>query len=155
MNLIKKILRWIGFVIFGSLLNWLTLAILTLAPIYAFSKLQDLTTFWFVLVGIIVIIIYYTLNDLISFFSFSAINKMKQDYWFSNTLLALISILFFYTLLTSFAKSMNGDFEVFKSFKGTILIITIVPSYLKLIYKSLIFPFTFENEEDSALLLII
>lgn len=153
MKIIKKILHWLGFIIGAPILTWLTLGISTLVPIYAFMKILDLGTFMFILVGSIIMAIYYFLNSLLIGISFLTINKMKPDYWVSNIILAAVSIFFFYTLFTSLGKSIDGEFKMFMSFKGIMFITTVVPAYLGLLFKSIIFPFIPDNEDKADLLL--
>lgn len=153
MKIIKKILHCLGFIIGGSILTWLTLGISTLVPIYAFTKILDLGTFMFILIGSIIMAIYYAFNSVIIGVSFLAVYKMKPDYWVSNFILVIVSIFFYYTLFNALGKSFNWDFSPFTSFKGILFITTVIPAYWGLLYKSLLVPFLPYEEAKVALIL--
>jgi hypothetical protein len=153
MKTIKKIFHWLIFLFIAPIITYVTLAISTLLPFFALAKIEELNIFWFILLSSLIIAIYYALNSLLTIISFYAINKMKPDYWISNILIVSVALLFYFTLFKSLGKIIDSRI-IFSSFKNTFIVLLLAPSYWGLLFKSLIFPFIYEKEEDSGLLLL-
>jgi hypothetical protein len=145
MKKIKKIGHWAVFVVGGSIGTWLILGIATLLPLFVGLWLFTLGDFWFFLIGSFLLAIYYILvfMGISSFFTF--LNKNKPDYWVSNIILVLTTVYFFYNLINKLGRNVSQDIELFMNFKGIVLLITILPAYLKILFYSLIVPFVKVN----------
>ena len=141
MKTIKKIGHWLLFIIGGYLGTWIILAIATLLPFFVGLWLFEFGDFWFFLLGSIALGIYYLLvySGLFLFFTF--LNKKKPDYWVSNIFLGLVTFYFFYTLINTLGKNISESKELFLNFKGIVLIITILPAYLQILFYSIVAPF--------------
>lgn len=151
MKIIKKILHWLGFIIGAPILVWVILSISVFAPLYAYDYLQDLGSNIHRFVMPIVIIIYYLFFTTSSGVLFLVVNKMKPDYWVSNIILSLVSILFFGTF---FNYESKGSLGIFGSSEGLTYVTMYVPALLLLVYKSIIYPFKHHENEKWAYLLL-
>ena len=69
------------------------------------------------------------------------LNEKKPDYWVSNIFLILTSVTFFYQYFLYLQSVVYENLTTFKNFKELMLIFTILPVYLKIIYISIIYPF--------------
>jgi hypothetical protein len=145
MKIIKKIGHWILFIIGGYLGTWLVLAITTLLPYLVGIWLLSFGDFWFFFLSSIIFGIYYMLvyGGLGFFVIF--LNKKKPDYWVSNIFLGLVTFYFFYTLITVLGKHITEHKEIFMTFKGILLLITIIPPYLQILFYALVAPFIKED----------
>lgn len=145
MKTIKKIGHWLLFIIGGYLGTWIVLEIATLLPFFVGLWLFQFGDFWFFLLGSIALVIYYLLvyGGLGLFFTF--LNKKKPDYWVSNIFLGLVTFYFFYTLINTLGKNISESKELFLNFKGIVLMITILPAYLQILFYSILAPFIKED----------
>ena len=145
MKNIKKIGHFAAFLVGGSIGVWLVLAIATLLPLYVGLFLFTFSDFWFYLIGSILLTFYYIIVYVGLTFFFTFLKKKKPDYWFSNIIIVLTTFYFFYNLITKLGNNISQEKELFMSFKGIVLLITILPAYLKILYTSLIMPFIKED----------
>jgi hypothetical protein len=141
METFKFIGRWILFLLVSILGTIIVQAIITISPLMVGLWLFRFSDFWFFFIGSIIITIYYYIafGGLALFFEF--INKLKPDYWISNILLALVSLFYYYLFITLFGGLMNISIDLFLNFKGIILLITIVPVYIYLMFIAILAPF--------------
>lgn len=72
---------------------------------------------------------------------FEYMNEKKPDYWFSSIFLSIVTITFFYEFIEYFESIINDYSREFRSFKGIMFIISIFPSYLMILFFSIISPF--------------
>ena len=146
MGIIKKIGHYILFIIGGYIGTWLVLAICTILPFLGFLLIYSLGDFWFLFLGSIMMTIYYmALFGLLGWY-YEYIDKRKPDYWFSNIFIALVALLFFYTLITSLGPNVSKEPKAFLNFKGIVFLISIIPAYLRILYVSLLLPFIGNRE---------
>ena len=145
MKVIKKIGHWILFLIGGYLGTWIVLAIAILLPFIVGLFLFDFGDFGFFLLGSFALTLYYGLvYGLIGLF-FSFLNQKKPDYWISNIFLVLITFYFFYVLITGVGDVVTEYKELFMNFKGIVLLITILPAYLQILFFAVVAPFIKED----------
>ena len=145
MKNIKKIGHWVVFLTGGSIGTWLVLAISTILPLFVGLWLFSLSDFWFYFIGSILLSFYYIVVFVGLTFFFTFLNKNKPDYWVSNIIIVLTTVYFFYNLITKLGYNISQDIELFMSFKGIVLLIAILPAYLKILFCSLIVPFIRED----------
>lgn len=145
MKTIKKIGHWILFLIGGYIGTWIVLAIATWLPFLVGLWLFDFSDFWFFFLGSIALGIYYLIvyGGLGLFFTF--LNKKKPDYWVSNIFLCIVTFYFFYTLINVLGKNISESKELFLNFKGILLLISILPAYLQILFFAIVAPFIKED----------
>lgn len=145
MKNIKLICHWVAFIVGGSIGTWIVLAIATVLPLYVGLLLFTLSDFLFYFIGSILLTFYYILIfvGLTSFFTI--LNNKKPDYWISNVLIVVITVLFFYNSVNKLAHIVTQDPKLFINFKGVVLIIALLPAYFKILFYALIFQFIRED----------
>ena len=141
MKKVETIGKWLKFLVVGIIGTWLVLGITCIVPLFAGLWMFTLSDFWFYTLGGVLLTFYYILIMVGLSLFFSYVNKLKQDYWVSNILLVLTSGYFFFNLITKFAIFVNKDIEIFLNFKGIVLLISILPAYLKILFLFVITPF--------------
>jgi hypothetical protein len=141
MKIFKKIGHWILFIIGGFLGTHIVLLIATLLPFFVGVWLFDFGDFWFLFLGSIAISIYYFLVYAGVGYFFIFLNRKKPDYWVSSIFLGLVTLHFFYWLITNLGITFTEYKELFLSFKGICLLITILPAYLQILFSALILQF--------------
>jgi hypothetical protein len=141
MKTLKKIGYWFLFFIVGYLLTRIILAIAFILPVFAYLYINDFQIFWFLLLGGVFLTIYYWLTFGLMVFLLKYLNEKKPDYWVSNIFLILTSVTFFYQYFLYLQSVVYENLTTFKNFKELMLIFTILPVYLKIIYISIIYPF--------------
>jgi hypothetical protein len=141
MVLLNKIQQWIIFVIGGFIGTVFLLFVLTALPLFVGIWILDWNIFLFLVVGGILMSIYYYLLYFSIAFYYDYLNRRKPDYWISNILLALVTICFFYFFTTNFVTLFDKNIKIFMNFKGIMLLMAITPAYFKILYVSIISPF--------------
>lgn len=145
MKVLKKIGHWILFLIGGYFGTSIALAIAILLPSFVGIWLISFGDFWFFILGFVFEYLYYIL--ILGGFSLGVtfLNKKKPDYWISNIFLVIVTFHFFYVLITRFGTFVTENIEVFLNFKGIVLLITLLPAYLQILFVALILPFIKED----------
>ena len=147
MKFLNKIGHWIVFIVGGYLGTWLALFISVALPLFVGSWIFSWNDFLFLVVGGILLSIYYWIIFFGLSWYYAFLNKNKPDYWVSNIFLVIVAILFFYNFITVFGRLVNKEIPMFKGFKGIMFLIAIIPAYLKILFASLIAPF-FKGDEE-------
>jgi hypothetical protein len=138
---LKKIGHWLLFLLAGYFITRIILVIIFFLPIYAFAKIYYWGVFWFLLTGIIFLTIFYNIVIGLMGRLFEYMNEKKPDYWFSSIFLSIVTITFFYEFIEYFESIINDYSREFRTFKGIMFIISIFPSYLMILFFSIISPF--------------
>jgi len=141
MMYLKKIGHWLLFLLAGYFITRIILVIIFFLPIYAFAKIYYWGVFWFLLTGIIFLTIFYNIVIGLMGRLFEYMNEKKPDYWFSSIFLSIVTITFFYEFIEYFESIINDYSREFRTFKGIMFIISIFPSYLMILFFSIISPF--------------
>jgi hypothetical protein len=141
MKIIKKIGHWAAFLVGGIIGTWVILGITTILPLFVGLWLFPLGDFWFFFIGSVLLTFYYILVFVGLSIFYIFINKNKPDYWISNIILILTAVCYFFNFITKFGQNVSYNFELFMHFKGFVLLLSILPAYLKILYFSLFTPF--------------
>jgi hypothetical protein len=140
MESLRKILHWILFLISGWIITIFMSVVTFYIPLVAFEYINEWNTFWFILIGLILLYFYKLYLGLVIYI-FEYLNKKKPDYWFSSIFLSLVAIYTFYYLYDNLQNVINNYFILFKTFKGIIFFITILPIFLIFTFYTIFFPF--------------
>lgn len=148
MQILKKIGHFAIYIIGTYFGTWLILAICVILPFLGFLLVYDWGDFWFLFVGGILMTIYYLVCFALLTWYYDYVGKRQPDYWFSNIFLVLVAFAFFYTFVTNFGKNFNENPDAFVNFKGIVFLISVIPAYLKILFVSLIMPFSNKKNQD-------
>lgn len=146
MNFLKKIGKWSLFFISGYFGTNIVLAITLFIPIFAFLWIHNWSLFWFVIVGSILISVFYYVTFGLLTLYFTLINKVKPDYWVSNIFLLIVAILSLIAFAEQFSELGKTLFELF-DFKAILFLVAITPTYLYILF--MLFIAIFLSKEDS------
>lgn len=147
MNTLKKIGKWLLFLVSGYFGTNIVLAVALTIPLFAFLWIQNWSMFWFLVVGSILLSVYYYIILGLFVLYFSFINKTKPDYWVSNIFLIIVAIISIITYAMNFTSWSKMLMEL-SGFRAILFMVAIAPSYLYILYMLFISIF-FSTEESN------
>lgn len=138
----KKIGHWIAFIFFGYFATVIVLALAVCILLFCGPWLMDnFSTFGFIFIGSCLLSLYYYLIFSMFLLYYNFLDRKKPDYWVSNIFIVSTALYFYYVTFKNIYPVFVLDINKFKSFKGIVYIISILPALFKIFFFTLIYPF--------------